>query len=443
MFTEGQRVYTKRKVTLTKAEADAFVSDYGSINAAAVAMSPVWGLSIVQATRVLKQGMGSGADRTSTIPQSKISQAQRLITLLEKSGFSVDDVGTIQKIRIGSHRGFIKNASKEIEYTNDLPADSIVFTPSWEEGPQWPVMQPARPVTIKPTVYRRRQRTGKTIVVVPDVQVGFYRSIDNVSQLTPIHDDVAIDVALQIITDIQPDQLVHVGDFLDLPEMSRWLQHEEFWRTTQPAIDEGHAILARFESAAGPRENRTPTQFIEGNHDRRLREYSLKNARASFHLRPAMATPDSWPDLSVPHLLKFDELGIEYCGAYPGSEYWITPSLVVRHNPESKDAYDASVIAGHSHRISRTTYSRRSHIGAKHWTLFEIGCLCRIDNYADKKALMRTSVPSDRGFIRNWTQGLAVVHVDDDGQFSVEQIEIHNGKALYRGRAYASQKRAA
>jgi hypothetical protein len=212
------------------------------------------------------------------------------------------------------------------------------------------------------------------------------------------------------------------------------LQHEEFWRTTQPAIDAGHKILAQFEAAAGP--GRLPTQFIEGNHDRRVREYSLKNARASFNLRPAMATPEDWPDLSIPHLLKFDALGIEYCGAYPGSEYWITPELVVRHNPENRNAYEGSVIAGHTHRIRRETFSRRTPSGARHHTVYEIGCLCRIDNYADKRSLMRTSVPSDRGFIANWTQGLCIVHVDDDGHFDVQQISVHDGKALYGGRAY-------
>lgn len=390
----------------------------------------------------IQEEMASGNEANREASE-RLSKAERIVSLLERSGFSVDDVGEIKKIRLGSHRGFIKNANKEIEYTHDLPADSIIFTPAWEQGPKWPVVQPAKPVSIKPVAYQPRPRIGRTVVVIPDVQCGFLRPLDDPANLVPIHDREAIDVALQIVADIQPDQLVHVGDFLDLPEMSRWLQHEEFWRTTQPAIDEGHRILREFEAAAGPRERRAPTAFIEGNHDRRLREYCLKNARAAFHLRPAMSTPADWPDLTVPHLLLFEELGIEYCGAYPGSEYWITPSLVVRHNPEKKDAYEGSVIAGHTHRIRRETTSRRTSFGTAHRTLYEIGCLCRIDTYNDPRSLMRTSVPSDRGFVTGWTQGLAVVHVDDDGHFTVEQIEIINGKALYAGRVYQAQRRAA
>lgn len=311
-----------------------------------------------------------------------------------------------------------------------------MLSPKWAEGPSWPVIEPAKPVIVKnPTRPATGQGNGlKTVVVLSDLQIGFLRDIEDATNLVPMHDPAAIDVALQIVADLAPQQLVYVGDFLDLPEMSRYLQLEEFWRTTQPAIDAGYKILAQFEAAAGP--NRLPTQFISGNHDRRLREYTLKNARAAFNLRPAQETPESWPDLSVPRLLRFSELGIAYVGEYPGGEFWITPRLVVRHNPQSKDAYDASVIAGHSHHIRRETFTRRGPGGPIASTLYEIGCLASLENYGDKRSLMATRVPSDRAFAKNWAHGFAVVYVDEDGTFTVDQVEINNGKALYRGKRY-------
>lgn len=437
---DGKRTY--RQSDITESVANALIEQFGGVEAAARAITErcIGGKGTVPAWRSVRswiQLARDGKTPTTVYTQAHSDKLNRIAELLERANVPLEAVGRIDSVKLKAWGVHAKHPETGEIVTQGLHSTAITLSPSWDTGPSWPVVQPAKPVVIKSGPYQPRPRIGKTVVVIPDVQVGFYRPLDNPADLVPIHDWTAINTALQIVADIQPDQLIHVGDFLDLPEMSRWLQHEEFWRTTQPAIDEGHRILAEFEAAAGP--GRMRTQFIEGNHDRRLREYVLKNARAAFHLRPAMATPEDWPDLTVPRLLHFDSLGIDYCGAYPGSEVWITPELLVRHNPESKDAYDASVIAGHTHSIARRTYSSRTIGGPKHRTVYEIGCLCRIDNYADKRSLMRTSVPSDRGFIKNWTQGLCVVHVDDDGYFAVDQIEIHNGRALYRGKAYGAE----
>jgi hypothetical protein len=135
-----------------------------------------------------------------------------------------------------------------------------------------------------------------------------------------------------------------------------------------------------------------------------------------------------------------DELGIEYCGEYPGSEKWLARDLVVRHDPQKKLDYDASIIVGHTHKIKRETYSRRTQHGPLRFTNYEIGCLCRLGRNSDRNSLMSTAVPSDRGFISGWAQGVAVIQIDNDGQHQLDMVEIVNGKALYRGRSYAAPK---
>ena len=135
---------------------------------------------------------------------------------------------------------------------------------------------------------------------------------------------------------------------------------------------------------------------------------------------------------------------MEYVGEYPGGEWWITPDLVVRHNPAGKDAYAGSVIAGHTHAIRRSTFSRRTPSGPQHSTIYEIGCLCRLDKYSDRKSLMATSVPSDRGFVKDWAHGFAVVSVAPDGSHSVEIVEyVGPGRAIFRGKEYTSELKAA
>lgn len=431
-----------------RARAKELVAQYGSQSAAARAIVSecVIGNGTIPTFNAVRMWINAALlDTSQSARAEKEDRLTRIAELLEKNGIAIADVGEIKKIRLGTHQGFIKNKDGEVEYTKDLAADTIVFTPAWETGPAWPVVQPAAPTKITYAPYVARPRIGKTIVIMPDVQCGFLRNIDNPSQLTPIHDRAALDVAAQIVADLQPDQIGWIGDFVDLPEMSRWLQVEEFWRTTQPGINEAHKILAEFECAAGPR--REATFFIAGNHDRRLREYALKNARAAFHLRPAMSTPQSWPDLTIPHLLRLDELGIEYCGEYPGSEKWLTKDLVCRHNPPKKYDYAGTVIAGHTHHVRNTVESRRSQGGSIFSRVVEIGCLCRIDNYDDRNSLMATSVPSDRGYVTGWTQAVCVVHIDEDEQFQIETVEIQQKdgvyKAGYAGRWYSAKREAA
>ena len=440
-------IYTRAHITREFAEA--LVKDHGGQHGAVRAIlkdcrDRLGKVPSFQAVRMwIQDGLKSAPTMLDPAREELVNQILNVIDEANVPAEAVRVEGA--RLRSGFHEVITKDGEGNPVITKSRSKNvSVVLSPSWQDGPRWPVVQPAKPVRIGATPRGKHTRTGKSIVVISDTQIGFLRDIDT-NEMVPIHDPAAIDLALQIVADEQPDQIGYVGDFLDLPEMSRWLQVAEFSRTTQPALDEGFKILSQFEAAAGPREKRLPTKFVAGNHDRRLREYCQVNAKAAFGLRPAQTTPDSWPDLSIPHLLRFKELGIEYCGEYPGGEWWLTPNLVVRHNPESRDAYAASVsvIAGHTHKIDRTTYSGRTHNGQEKRTLFEIGCLCSLDNYPDKASLMATRVPSNRGFVKNWAQGFAIVHLDDDGDYHVEQIEVMRSKSGLKvirpnGRRYAA-----
>jgi hypothetical protein len=437
---------TFTRKTVTQQLARELVAEHGSTNGAARAiLSQCRDQHGKQASFDAVRKWLQEAGARSILDPAIADKVQQIVNVLENEANIPLEAIEVEhaKIRSGYHEVITKDKDGNPHITKARSKNaSVVISPSWKHGPQWPVVQPAKPVVIKnPTqsIAKRDSSRTKTIVVISDIQVGFLRSIEDVSVLTPMHDRQAIDVALKIVADLQPDQLGYVGDFLDLPEMSRWLQVEEFFRVTQPSIDEGYKILAQFEAAAGPRNNRAPTQFLSGNHDRRIREAIVKNARAAFHLRPAASTPDTWPDLTVPRLLRFDELGIEYVGEYPGGEWWITPDLVVRHNPESRNAYAGSVIAGHTHKVSRTTYSRRTPTGPEHSTLFEVGCLCSLEKYGDKASLMATRVPSNRGFVKDWAHSFAVVTVTPDGKSAVELVDyLSPSRAIFRGKEYTS-----
>ncbi len=354
-------------------------------------------------------------------------------------------VGIPQGYTPSSVRASVWNVHSADKETGDIEirdceALSVVARPQQVREERWPIIQPAPPTVYKELPQIPKPKGCHTFVVLPDPQIGFLRDINDPQKLLPMHDEDAIDCALTLVSYIQPDRLIWLGDFLDLSEMSRWLQHEEFWRTTQPAIDEGHRILSKFEAAMGPLQHREPTVFIAGNHDRRLKEYVLKNARAALNIRRAN-DPDGTEVYSIQSLLRFQELGIEYVGEYPGGEFWITDDLVVRHNPPNVSDYAASVIVGHTHRAKASLHTFRGKDRTIAKNMYEIGCLCSLDTVPDKSSLTRTRVPSDRGFVNGWSHAIAVVSVSEDfTRHSVELVQIIDGVAMFRGFEYGKAK---
>ena len=373
----------------------------------------------------------------------------RLAELLEAHEIDPAEIGSIEKVRLNEWDGYIKNADGEFE-TKKMRAASLILTPSWESGPQWPVVQPAKPTTIKPTPVRKRapalMRNWKIAMVLPDPQIGYRRDL-NSGELQSFHDEGAMEVALQVIRDVDPHEIVNLGDTADFAEFSRFEQEPGFALTTQTTLDFSHDYLAR-QRANAPSVERI--RLMRGNHDERLQKAVIANAKAAFGLRQAKTEPESWPVMSIPHLLRLDDLGVEYVDGYPSGIAWINDNLACIHGHRVKstgstaaqvvDDERVSIIFGHIHRIEMQYRTRRVRAGAKTSFAACPGCLCRLDG----------SVPSTKGSIdafgrsvptvENWQQGIAVIpYVPGDGPFSYEQVFIHEGTGIFRGKVYEAK----
>jgi len=461
--------YTSR--TLTKRIALDLVAQYGNKTAAARAIHAQFRdehgrkpslEAVIHCMRRALDGQGA-ADVPKIYDGAEADKLNQIKNLLDEANIPLDAIDKIDNVKIksGFHEGLTKGPDDEPVVTRLSSKNvTVMLSPKWESGPAWPVVQPAKPATIKYTAPTIIVPRGLRIEVVhPDTQGGFQRVLDSREFdghresyiLQAIHDEDAVDVALQLTAAIQPDGFTHVGDLLDMSEFSKYLQVEEFWRVTQESINWGHNYLANVKSAMGsPRRRAGKTiakryRLVDGNHDwKRLATYVQQNARAAFGLRPANATPESWPDLSFPHLLRLDELGFEQCGMWPGSEAWLIEgrhALVVVHDPKKKGAYQASVIAGHTHRHREETFTVRTPFGHQTFTLYEIGALCSLERVKAKGAIQRTRTPSDRGFVSEWVNGIAVVEIlEDTGQHRVEFIPILDGVALYRGQKFEAKR---
>jgi hypothetical protein len=314
-----------------------------------------------------------------------------------------------------------------------------------ELAPAWPVVQPAAPVTIAPVnVTGRVRRQEKVTVVLPDPQIGYRHFIDDGS-FDPFHDEKALDVALQIVAQVQPDEVLCLGDFMDFPAFGRYEQEAAFAATTQMGIDYGHQFLARIRALI-PNGKIT---VLEGNHDRRLQNMVVNNAKAAFGLKQALDTT-GWPVLSVPYLCNFTDLEVDYVMGYPAGEHWINDNLRAIHGTKVRSSGstasavvhddDVSTLFGHIHRVETQYLTRSNRSGGRTLVAHTPGCLCRIDG----------AVPSVKGSTdlngrpvesyENWQQGLTIVDYEEgDGGFALESLFINTfrgHKVRYAGQVY-------
>lgn len=381
------------------------------------------------------------------------STRQRLHVLLDETLDKANvNPASVKNFRInaGSHVGYIKDSNNEIEYTNELPKQTISllveperFVKKWE-----PINAAATApiVAIKP-IKNTRPKNQKVCVVIPDPQIGFLRYVDG--SLEPFHDDNAISIALQIIADLQPDKVVCLGDYLDLPMFGTYEQSENYAHTCQPAIDYGYRLLATIRASVPNAE----IAVLEGNHDRRIEKNIQRSNMAAWGIKRADDI-EGWPVFSVPFLCRFDDLNVKYVEGYPAGKYWINERLQCIHGhivgPPGQTAAKVvkaetvSTLFGHIHRIETAYDTQNVYNGARANMAHSPGCLCRIDG----------GVPSAKGStdlngrpirsFENWQQGLAVVDYEEgDAPFSVHSIYINslqNYYTTYNNKGYLPDK---
>lgn len=386
------------------------------------------------------------ANNLKTIANEKEVRARkekllgRIADMLSAKNIDLDQIGDIKQVSL--YQTLTKDAEGEAEI-HDLAA--IQFSPSWEQGPAWPVITQGPAIKLPPSKDKiKKEKTGyKTCVILPDIQIGYFRN--KAGELEPTHDERAITVALQFVQDTKPEEIVLLGDNLDLPEMGKYLLYPSYQQTTQASIDRATTLCAELRRAA-PHAKIT---WLAGNHEERMPKFLVTNAAAAYGLRKGNA-PDSWPVLSVPYLCRMDDFDITYKPGYPAGDYWLNEKLRIIHGDRVKssgstanvylNAEKTSVIYGHIHRIETAYKTREDYDGPKTIMAASPGCLARIDG----------AIPSTKGGVdldgrpirrhENWQQGVAIVHYQNKGEnrFTYHCVPIYDGWAMYQGTEYSA-----
>ena len=296
------------------------------------------------------------------------------------------------------------------------------------------LVRPVEAAKITPDRRKPPKRDHKLIFVWGDAQIGYRRIGD---ELVPIHDETAINAALLLARNLQPDVVVDLGDTTDFAELSRFSpDSDHFQGTLQPSLQRTHELFAQFTAVTPGAERVT----VWSNHVKRLSDHILKNAPALYNIRGA---GEKYPAMSYPGLLKLDQIGWGYEDGYPG-EYKYAKDLAFMHgtfavssgstaNKLSKANYGRNVVQGHKHSVERQYHTTRD---GRAMGAFVVGALCRIDGVVPS---YHNSVGVNNEPVKhyeNWQQSVMVIEDYGDGIYNFKDVLIHDGKLYYEGKEY-------
>lgn len=264
-------------------------------------------------------------------------------------------------------------------------------------------------------------------------------------QQAPFHDENLHYLFCGWLEENDPDELVALGDKVDFPDISRHRLDPENTAVVNECIQAGYDLFRGYRLAAP----NTRMQFMPGNHDERIRNILLDkpSVQPLYGVKVADTPEEEGPAvLTLPHLLRLDELGIEYVdpqGPYDLAQINLSAKLAVRHGWIARQGSGVSalatlehlgysIIVGHTHRqsiIYKTTHDIDS--DPTTLTAAEAGCMCRIDQEVRKGRKWPNFTP-----LPDWQQGFTTVTVHPDGFFRIENATYVNGTLLWRDQQY-------
>jgi predicted phosphodiesterase len=205
------------------------------------------------------------------------------------------------------------------------------------------LIRQAPPSIVRPSRRAKPKRADRLTLAFGDAQI-------------PFHDPRAVEMAQIAVTETRPDNIVFVGDMIDLPSMSRFDQRSEWQGKTQEAIDTYHSVLAQTRANAP----NARIVVVHGNHEQRLDNYVRRNAAEVLGLKRANMQ-DELGVLTLQYLARYDDLGIESVDGYPNGTLWLEDNLKFTHGTNTqKGGSNAakylrgereSTVYGHSHRM--------------------------------------------------------------------------------------------
>lgn len=122
----------------------------------------------------------------------------------------------------------------------------------------------------------------------------------------PYQDDEALSRAMKIVKEEKPDTIILNGDLLDFPGLSRYEKHPAHEGNLQSELNLGWSFLSDLRKEHPKAE----IFYIEGNHEFRLKSYTIKLA------------PKLYDFIDIPDQLDLAKLKIKWIGTKEGAAKW-------------------------------------------------------------------------------------------------------------------------
>lgn len=235
-------------------------------------------------------------------------------------------------------------------------------------------------------------------------------------QHVPFNDATLTKATLELASQLNLTGLIFNGDFLDCNTLSN---HDVGNFSAIPGMnllheyEEGKKVIESYDKAVGNIKHKI---YMYGNHEYRFNRY-MNNMQ---HAKTPIPSPEQGLDLHnkgykvITNFKQgFVKLG-DHLEVIHGTYY--STHCAKKH----MDVLRGSVLFAHSHRI-------QSHIEG-HQGSFNIGWGGDVNAPAFSYAERPTS--------SQWQQGFALVDIDEEGDFFVQQIICHNSRFFYNGKKY-------
>ena len=232
----------------------------------------------------------------------------------------------------------------------------------------------------------------------------------------PYHDERAVRNVASFIRRFKPDQVITIGDEIDLPQISRWTEGTPGWFEQSLGSDRDATVEILWDLQV--------TDMIRSNHTDRLYNVIMKKIPAFLAL----------PELKFEKFMKLDELGIKF----HRKPLEFAPDWIAIHGDEGSvkptpglTALDAArkhgknVVCGHTHRAGQSAFTEASG-----------GVLGRVLRGVEVGNLMQFSKAGYMKGTGNWQQAFAVFYVDKK---TVTNTIIHiekDGSFVFEGKRY-------
>lgn len=338
--------------------------------------------------------------------------------LFKDNNIDPKNVAEVQKVRIGSYQQVTKDEDGE-SHVHDLEVRNLVFRPKIDVDASF--ISKAAPTIIKPTKKPKPVRDDTVTMCFGDAQIGFWKG-------EPFHDERAMDLVLQAVAFVRPDNIVLTGDMIDLPSLSKYTQYAEWQHSTQASIDTYHNFLARLRATAPD----AKIVVVHGNHELRMDKHLRYSAAEFFGIRRANAD-EEFPVLSLQYLVRYEDLGIIGVDGYPNADYWLEDDIRVTHGTFVKKGgsnaakylqEDYSTIFGHTHRLEVASRTIPTRYGSRTITAGSPGCLAKVDGTVPGFHFSTDEKSNIVKRAEDWQQGaLIVTHNKDQHDITLCRID--------------------